>query len=911
MDSEGVPFQQGFYSVKHLVSVIIPCFNGRDLVGTAIESVLSQEGVDLEVIAVDDGSIDGTRKVLESFGDRIRRIYQENRGAASARNSGLSIARGEFIAFLDCDDVWLPGKIKRQLECFDKRPEVGLVFTDSEVFSEEGTVIPSKKALRPVAEGWVLKELFRDNFISTPCVMVRRNCLQKVGGFREDYQNAEDYDLWMRLAAEYPFGYLDEVLVRIRLREGSLNENFENRFVTDIKIVNEWIMNRPDLFPVGSRIVRERLGRLYFKVGRGCLHAGRSAGAREYLVQSIKYNPLNSRPWTFLMASLLPRFALKWLRNRGRKRRPGDLEKWARIAVWTGILVLGSAGFQCARAAGKAFHCGKIETSSPVSHPDPSRFSEAERERGFVVFKKGNFEPLYPNSIPPAESLNTLSLSATPGEFEPVAFGLYPLRDIKKVRFKILDLIREDEKTVPSSAIGIRIARVQTLPLGALTINRSVGACGPIPYVLMPETETFLRAGETKWIWLTVAVPSDAAPGEYRSEIGIVPEKGKGLSVPMRLTIYPFHLDPSPVQYLMLYETSFLGLSKVRNAVEHQRILRKAEILYRDMRDHGMTAVSPVETEAFDLGADGKPKFPVTRASLDMAQRVGMRGMPVINIAPLARTEKKKHRWNYTEYDPSIHPDRVKRMVQAVTEWADAKGWGPVAFSPIDEPTHPERSRIGAQVLRAVKKVKGARTFLACKPDSLAPLQDWVDVVDFNAERFTVEARDRIKKNGKPVWIYGNGIVFGTDPVNSRFSAGFYAWKAGLDGVTAWTYPLSGKRSMDRVTGWRPPEIASDGKPVPTVVWEALREGIDDRRYIETLEQSIRKAQKDGKSEAAANGKETLNHVAEQMQKAYIWYSGNKKGPYRGGLKMPMLDKAREKIAHEIAVLSRMQGKSP
>jgi hypothetical protein len=323
------------------------------------------------------------------------------------------------------------------------------------------------------------------------------------------------------------------------------------------------------------------------------------------------------------------------------------------------------------------------------------------------------------------------------------------------------------------------------------------------------------------------------------------------------------------------------------------------------MREHGMTAVSFVESPIYELGPDGRPQFPLTRLSLEMARKVGLNGMPVIYIGPLARTEKKKHAWNYAEYDPAVHPDRVKRLVEAVTEWAGANGWGPIAFTPIDEPNEPERARIGADVLQAVKKVEGARTFLACTPKSLLPLAEWVDVVDLEAERYTPKDHLRIQKSGKAVWIYDNGLVLGTDPLKSRFVAGFFGWRAGLNGVTAWTYPLAGYRPVDWVTGWSSPELGSDGRPVPTLVWEAFREGVDDRRYIETLEQRIREARAKGQIDAAVAAEKALEEIASELEKPYAWYaSGGKEGPYLGGLKAENLDRARERVAREIIRLS-------
>ncbi len=892
--------------MSHLVSVIIPCYNGRAYVREAIDGALAQEGAEIEVIVVDDGSTDGTREIVEGYGDQIRRICQTNGGAGSARNGGISAAQGDYIAFLDCDDIWLPGKIRQQLAYFEERPNVGLVFTDSEFFNEKGILVPSNKLVRPPAEGQVLKALFQDNFITTSSVMVRRDCFKKVGVFRKDYRNAQDYDLWLRIAREYEFGYVNKVLVRYRVRGDGLTLHFENRYLTDIRILTEWIEEFPELFPKDDPRVKRRLGHLFFKLGRYSLHAGERNKARGYLLQSLRTNPKHLRAWVLLIVGLLPHSVTQGLRlflQRIRGWRAGLKSLSVAVLIW-GLLGMGLAWANSAWADEMTYQCAKIEPGPPIQIPDASDFSEADRDRGLVIFRQGNLDLLFAHTIPTAGLSEPVKLSAAPAEFEPVTFGLYPLREIKKVRIGIKDLVGENGTRIPAKYAHIRIARVLTLPTRELIIQRKSEECRPLPFVLMPEADLALRAGETRWIWLTVAVPEGALPGEYRSQIEIVPDGGNGLSIPLRLMVYPFRLDTSPTQYLMLYESSLMKLSEVLGAAERREILQKTEILYRDMKEHGMTALSFVETPLYELGPDGRPHFPATRVALDLARRVGLNGMPVIYIGPLARTEKKKYAWNYSEYDSAVHPGRVTRWVETVTAWARSEGWNAIAFAPIDEPGEPERSRIASEVLQAVKRVKGASTSVAVTPRSVAPLVGWVDVVNLNAERYTMNDHKKLQKLGKTIWIYDNSLAFG-DPLKSRFVAGFYAWMADLDGVTAWTYPLAKFRPVDRITGWSPPELGPDGRPVPTVVWEALREGVDDRRYIETLERQIEKARKEGRSSAASEAEQALKEIVDRLRKAYTWYADvEKRGPYLGGLKMEALDGARERIARAIIRLS-------
>ena len=123
---------------KPLVSVIIPAYNSADFIDEALKSVFDQTYKDLEIIVVDDGSTDDTRAVLEKYGDRVNYHYQDNNGPASARNRGIKLARGKYIAFLDADDLWLPTKLEKQVALFKNRENLGFVTTGVCSFDENG-----------------------------------------------------------------------------------------------------------------------------------------------------------------------------------------------------------------------------------------------------------------------------------------------------------------------------------------------------------------------------------------------------------------------------------------------------------------------------------------------------------------------------------------------------------------------------------------------------------------------------------------------------------------------------------------------------------------------------------------------------------------------------------------------------
>ena len=137
--------------------------------------------------------------------------------------------------------------------------------------------------------------------------------------FREDYRNAQDYDLWLRLAERYRFGYIDKVLVRYRIRPGRLSDNGERRNLADIKFLRDCIQRVPALFSEQDPTVRKRLGGLYLRLGRRCLKEGENGKSRGYLIQSIRYHAADARAWLFLLLAYLPRAAVRQIQAiRGR-----------------------------------------------------------------------------------------------------------------------------------------------------------------------------------------------------------------------------------------------------------------------------------------------------------------------------------------------------------------------------------------------------------------------------------------------------------------------------------------------------------------------------------------------------------------------------------------------------------------
>ena len=205
------------------VTVIIPTYNRSRFVCEAIDSVLAQNYANLELLVIDDGSTDNTAQVVSAYGPAVRYLRQANAGAAAARNRGIELATGTLVAFLDSDDLFLDGKLARQVQVFARQPETVFAYSWFSILDEAGR---TRLGRRCRLTGCVAEQLLAQCMqgpLATPTIMVRRDALRSVGGFDETMHLSEDIDLWCRLARLGPIALIPEVLVEVRRHGGNLS----------------------------------------------------------------------------------------------------------------------------------------------------------------------------------------------------------------------------------------------------------------------------------------------------------------------------------------------------------------------------------------------------------------------------------------------------------------------------------------------------------------------------------------------------------------------------------------------------------------------------------------------------------------------------------------------------------------
>jgi len=280
------------------VSIVIPTYNRANLISMSIESVLNQTYKNFELIIVDDCSTDNTQEVISNFKDpRIRYIrHDQNLGGSAARNLGIKMARGEYIAFQDSDDEWLPEKLVKQMRVFGNAPaEVGVVYTGFwRIVGDKKTYIPSNKVTRK--EGNIYKQLLRGNFVTTQATVVKSECFKKAGMFDEHLPRLQDWELFIRISKYYEFKCIDEPLVIVYFTPTSISAN-EHALIDALKLILEKHFQ-------GSDEDRKLLANMQYTIGNLLCQTGALNHGRDYLFRAVKSYPLNIKYLVAAFASL-------------------------------------------------------------------------------------------------------------------------------------------------------------------------------------------------------------------------------------------------------------------------------------------------------------------------------------------------------------------------------------------------------------------------------------------------------------------------------------------------------------------------------------------------------------------------------------------------------------------------------
>lgn len=301
------------------ISVVIPCYNAAAYIVAALESVTAQGWPNLEVVVVNDGSTDGSSDRVTAFSGNVRLVQQPNRGIAAARNTGIVNASHEWLAFLDADDLWLPGKLAAQWHALQADPDARMSYTAWDVWTSSETY-PSAEYLASLSEratspgawagpsGWIYPELLLDSEVWTSTVLLHRSLVDEIGAFDPELDIGEDYDLWIRASQATRIVRVNRPFALYRMHPNSITKaatrrNYRGEVVQ--KAVERWGYRSPDGRRASIAAVSRGIARTWIEFGAMHLRDGNRGIAREAALKALRTSLALPAAWKLLAQSVL------------------------------------------------------------------------------------------------------------------------------------------------------------------------------------------------------------------------------------------------------------------------------------------------------------------------------------------------------------------------------------------------------------------------------------------------------------------------------------------------------------------------------------------------------------------------------------------------------------------------------
>jgi glycosyltransferase involved in cell wall biosynthesis len=294
------------------VSVVIPSYNAEAFIADTLRSVLAQSEPVREVLVVDDGSRDRTPEIVAGFGPPVALHRGPRRGVCAARNTGIALSTGEYVALCDHDDTWAPEKTRKQIAVLDADPALAFAFTQAvnDGGPEHGRVFPLIAGPEPVLKR-AYEELLFWNYVPMSAVIARRTALDAArvpgedGPFDPRFRLSEDWELWLRLAERGGVGYVAEPLMTYRIVSGRATERMADLRLEDLAIFEDHAGRHPEIAARAPRRVRREQHRIRHEAGWWLLREGRAAEARPLLLEAWRLRPFALRTVRWLVAAVL------------------------------------------------------------------------------------------------------------------------------------------------------------------------------------------------------------------------------------------------------------------------------------------------------------------------------------------------------------------------------------------------------------------------------------------------------------------------------------------------------------------------------------------------------------------------------------------------------------------------------
>lgn len=476
----------------------------------------------------------------------------------------------------------------------------------------------------------------------------------------------------------------------------------------------------------------------------------------------------------------------------------------------------------------------------------PPELTAGETERGYLLFQRPIMEPVHPNTQPfEHERLERLAAFATPGEFEPLTFSLYPVRNLKNLRVRCSPLTC-DAGEIPASEITVRLATYWNVGYPRYVSRDTYRRT---PELLERVTVHTSPAQECQRYWLVVRVPADAKPGLYQGSVTIYDDEfDKAVQIPVEFRVLGFPLKRDPVKH---YSAYYYARNRTQYKDKPEQFVRKtSENEYQAMLDYGLDMVPTQSLYCFD----GETFTIRNPEDLDRLVEMGFKGpVPLTGGNAMSRIyrdttpggERGSH-WRISKMPPPEFYAKVTESFKAFEADRKARGWPEFVCCPLDEvaSTH---SEFGAKTYAAVR-AGGVRTYITKNPlnSDAAPYRPHVDI--WCSQPYSTTYEKIVAQDRYEYWSYPNhnaGEVKDRRVMckGGRMTYGFGFWRSGYTTLIPWHWSWTpGDDQFDYLRGSRSgcgQRITGDGEVIPAIYWECFREGNDDARYLYTLQQAI------------------------------------------------------------------------